>query len=57
VRSSVASARSYLIVLGLAFALAGVYVAWAIERLMGMGVLVVGAFLIILPFTAARSDE
>lgn len=54
---SVASARSFLMLLGVVFALAGIYIAWAFDRLVGMGVLVVGAFLLILPFTAVRSDE
>jgi len=53
----VETARAFLIVLGMAFALAGVYIAWAVERLLGLGLLVVGAFLLILPFTTLRSDE
>ena len=51
------AARGFLILLGLAFAVAGLYLAWAFERLVGMGVVIVGAFLLILPFTVQRPDE
>jgi len=50
-------ARSFLLVLGTVFAVAGLYVAWSFERLVGMGVLLVGAFLLVLPFLAPTSDE
>lgn len=53
----VEAARSFLVALGTVFAFAGVAVAWAFERLLGMGLLIVGAFLLILPFLAAHSDE
>jgi len=56
-RGGVASARSLLSLLGLGFALAGVGVAWAVDRLIGMLMLVVGAFLLILPFTRPDRDE
>ncbi len=51
------TARAFLILLGIAFALGGIYIAWAVERLLGLGLLVIGAFLLILPFTTLRSDE
>lgn len=54
---SVASARTLLAVLGLGFALGGVGIAWAVDRLVGMFMLVVGAFLLILPFTRPHGDE
>ena len=53
----VASARAALIVFGIAFALAGLYVASAVDALIGMGVLIVGAFLLIIPFTRDRDEE
>lgn len=46
-----------MLLLGAGFALAGVYIAATYDRIIGLGVLIVGAFLMILPFTAARSDE
>lgn len=49
--------RAFLLVLGAIFAGAGLYVAWAFERLVGMGVLVVGAFLLVLPFLAVPLDD
>ncbi|HEY5606523.1 MAG TPA: hypothetical protein VIL45_08415 [Thermoplasmata archaeon] len=52
-----ASARAALIVFGIAFALAGLYVASAVDALIGMGVLIVGAFLLIIPFTRDRDEE
>lgn len=51
------AARSFLLVLGAIFAIAGVAVAWAVEPILGMGILIVGAFLMILPFLALHSDE
>ncbi len=54
---NVASARVVLGILGLAFGVAGVYVAWSFDRLVGMAFLVVGAFLLILPFSTLRTDE
>ena len=53
----VASARAALIVFGIAFALAGLYVASAVDALIGMGVLIVGAFRLIIPFTRDRDEE
>lgn len=52
-----ASARTLLSLPGLGFALAGVGVAWAVDRLIGMLMLVVGAFLLILPFTRPHGGE
>lgn len=51
------SARAALIVLGIAFALAGVVVAAVVDALIGIGVLVVGAFLLALPFTRTWDEE
>lgn len=56
-RRDVEPARSFLLVLGAAFCAGGLYVAWTFDRLVGMGVLLVGAFLLVLPFLAPRSDE
>lgn len=53
----VASARTLLTLLGLGFALAGIGVAWTLDRLIGMLMLVVGAFLLILPFTRPHGEE
>lgn len=50
-------ARAFLFVLGAIFAVAGLGVAWVFERILGMGILIVGAFLLILPFLAFHSDE
>lgn len=53
----VASARAFLAILGIAFAVTGVYLAWAFDRLVGIGFLIVGAFLLILPFSTLRTEE
>lgn len=42
--------------LGFVFLGLGAYVASAVDPLTGLGVLVVGAFLIILPFTRTRDE-
>ncbi len=52
-----AEARTFLVVLGLVFAIAGLAVAWTFDRLIGIGVLLIGAFLLALPFTRSREDE
>ncbi len=52
----VASTRTLLGVLGLAFAVVGIVVAWIVDRLAGMAFLIVGAFLLILPFTRPRDE-
>ena len=51
------SGRTFLSVIGLAIAVAGVVVAVTVERLFGLGVLTVGAFLFVLPFTTRHPDE
>ena len=51
-----ASTRALLLVLGLSIALGGMVVAWAIDRTVGMGMLIVGALVVILPFTAATDE-
>lgn len=51
------SGRTFLSVVGLAIAVAGVVVAVTVERLIGLGVLIVGAFLFVLPFTRSHPDE
>jgi len=53
----VASARTYLAGLGLVFVAAGIAVAWRFDPLTGLAVFIIGAFLLILPFTRARYDE
>lgn len=52
-----ASARVFLAVLGGTFAAAGLIIARTVDALLGLGILIVGAFLLILPFTASRPDE
>lgn len=56
-REDVASARTFLAILGFGFALAGVYLAWVFDRLVGIGFLVVGAFLLILPFSTHSTED
>jgi hypothetical protein len=53
----VSAARSFLFVLGASFAVAGVVVARMVDALIGLGVLIVGAFLLILPFTALGPED
>lgn len=50
-------ARIALAGIGLAFALVGVGVAWAVDPLIGLGFFIVGAFLWTLPFTRRHEDE
>ena len=45
-----------LAILGIAFVASGIYVASAVDPLTGLAVLVVGAFLLVLPMTAIRED-
>lgn len=52
-----ASARAFLIILGMAFAVAGLIVSWAFDSILGIAVLLVGAFLLILPFMTVRTEE
>jgi uncharacterized membrane protein len=53
----VPSVRAVLASIGLAVAIAGAVVATAVERLLGIGVLIVGAFLLVLPFTVRPPEE
>ncbi|HYR81230.1 MAG TPA: hypothetical protein VEN80_02900 [Thermoplasmata archaeon] len=50
-------ARAFLAALGLAFAVAGVVVAWTVDKFTGLAVLVIGAFLLFLPFMRSLGDE
>ena len=52
-----AAARSFLLVLGASMAVAGVIVAKMMDALIGLGILIVGAFLLILPFTARGPED
>lgn len=51
------TARAFLAILGLAFAVGGVLVASLFDRLTGIVFLVTGAFLLILPLMTYRSDD
>jgi hypothetical protein len=53
----VASARTFLAGLGFAFMIAGIAVAWTFDKLTGLAVFIIGAFLLMLPFTRPREDE
>ncbi len=55
--SLVDTARVFLAIVGAIFAVTGVVLALAFDRLVGLGFLIVGAFLLILPFSTFRSDE
>jgi len=57
VSAAVEPARAFLAVLGLAFAVAGVVVAWTVDKFTGLAVLVIGAFLLFLPFMRSLGDE
>ena len=57
VSSAVDAARAFLAVLGLAFAVAGVVVAWSVDKFTGLAVLVIGAFLLFLPFMRSLGDD
>ena len=50
-------ARVFLAVLGLAFAVAGVAIAWTFDKFTGLAVLVIGAFLLFPPFMRSLGDE
>src|SRR2546422_1502941 len=54
---SVERARVGLAVLGLALDIAGVVVAWTVDKFAGLAVLVIGAFLLFLPFMRSSGDE
>jgi hypothetical protein len=55
--TTVDSARVFLAILGAVFAVSGVILALTWDRLVGLGFLIVGAFLLILPFSTHRSDD
>jgi hypothetical protein len=57
VEDRVAPARTFLIILGAAFAVAGIVVARMFDPTIGLGVLIVGAFLLILPFIALGPED
>lgn len=51
------TARIFLGILGLAFAVGGIAVAAMVDRIAGLACLVIGAFLLILPILSYRSDD
>lgn len=51
------SARVFLAALGLVFAVAGLVVGWTYDSIAGIAILLIGAFLLILPLITYRSDE
>jgi len=55
----VTSARTLLGVLGFSIAVVGLAVAWsgAADRFIGLAILIVGGFLLMLPFTRPHEDE
>jgi ABC-type uncharacterized transport system permease subunit len=50
-------ARVFLGVLGVIFAVAGLVVSWTFDSIAGIAVLLIGAFLLILPLMSYRSDD
>ena len=52
-----ASARTLFALAGIGVAALGVAVAGLVDHYIGMGLLVVGGFLLILPFTTSRPDD
>ncbi len=57
VRQGVDAARLFLVILGLIFAVAGLAVGWTFDRLSGLTLLLIGAFLLILPFITHHTDD
>jgi len=54
----VASTRTLLGVLGFTIAIVGLAVAWSgVDRFIGLAILIVGGFLLMLPFTRPHEDE
>jgi hypothetical protein len=51
------TARLFLSILGIIFAIAGILVAWTFDRIAGLAVLLVGAFLLILPLSTYHTDD
>ncbi len=49
--------RAFLALLGIAFLVAALGVAVKFDRLIGLGVFIVGAFLLILPFLGIHEEE
>lgn len=49
--------RVFLAILGLVFAVAGIFVAWTFDKIAGLAVLLLGAFLLVLPLMTYRPDE
>lgn len=54
---AVATPRTVLSLLGIGISLMGLPIAWWVDRIAGMALLVVGGFLIILPLTASTDEE
>ena len=52
-----ASSRTLFAIVGFGVAVAGIGVAWTVDRLIGMALLIVGGFLLILPFSRVHDDE
>ena len=52
-----ATARTFLSLLGIGVSLVGLPIAWWVDRISGMALLVVGGFLLILPLTASTDEE
>lgn len=50
-------ARVFLALLGVIFAVAGLLVGWTYDPLAGLAILLLGAFLLILPLISYRSDD
>ena len=53
----VAYVRVFLAVLGVIFAVAGLFVGWTYDSLAGLAILLLGAFLLFLPLISYRSDD
>jgi hypothetical protein len=53
----VVSTRTVFAVVGLVIALVGITTALVFDRYVGMAILIVGAFLFILPFARSQDDE
>ena len=51
------TARVFLAVLGLVFAIAGIFVASAFGPILGLAMLLLGAFLLVLPLITYHPDE
>jgi hypothetical protein len=49
--------RWFLVLLGISFLVAGLVVASAVERTIGLGFFIVGAFLLVTPFLGVHEQE